>query len=257
MIKIVAIALTTFRESVRSKVLYSVLFFAVVMVLVSALFGTVTIGDQVRVIKDFGLMSVSLFPVAFAVIAGTSLLSKELAKKTIYNILAKPVRRSEFLWGKYFGMLATTIVMALAMGAGLSAFAWVLEGRIDDALFVGYAFSIMELIVVCAAAIFFSSIVVTPLLSGLFTFGVFLAGRSAEYVLFFIKEKSVNGPLATFLRGLYAVLPHLDLMNFSNALVYGKYPPFDYALFCLLYAMGYAGVLLILAGMIFSRREFN
>jgi ABC-type transport system involved in multi-copper enzyme maturation permease subunit len=255
--KVLAIALTTFRESIRSKILYSVLFFAAAMVLVSAMFGTVTIGDQVRVIKDFGLMSVSLFPVAFAVIAGTALLSKELAKKTIYNILAKPVERWQFVWGKYLGMLATTAAMTLAMGAGLIMFVAIFETRIDVPMLQGFLFSIFELIIVCAAAIFFSSIVVTPLLSGLFTFGVFLAGRSAEYLLFFIKERGLSGPLASLMKALYAVLPHLDRLNLSDRLVYGETASAEYTALCGVYALGYAAVLLIVAGIIFNRREFN
>lgn len=255
--KVLAIALTTFRESIRSKVLYSTLFFAAVMVLVSALFGTVTIGDQVRVIKDFGLMSVSLFSVAFAVIAGTALLSKELSRKTIYNILAKPVERWHFVCGKYLGMLATTVTMVLVMGAALLIFAAVFEGRFDPLLLQGYFFGVCELIIVCAAAIFFSSIVVTPLLSGLFTFGVFLAGRSTEYLLFFIREKGLSGPLASLLRGLYAVLPHLDRMNLNDRLVYGEAASLTFAATSLLYSLGYAAVLLVLASAIFARREFN
>jgi len=88
MMKILYIGINTYRESVRSKILYSLIFFAVIVVCVSAFFGSVTIGDQVKVIKDFGLFAISLFSAAYAVISGSALLSKELSKKiNEYRIL--------------------------------------------------------------------------------------------------------------------------------------------------------------------------
>lgn len=254
---VASIALNTFRESVRSKILFSIFFFAIVLVLVSALFGTVTIGDQVKVIKDFGLLSVSLFSVSYAVISGSSLLYKELAQKTIYNILAKPVHRWQFLLGKYLGMLMTVGVMVALMGLALSGFVMLFEGRLDVLLFQAYLFILFELAIVCAATIFFSSIVVTPILIGLFTFGVFLTGRSAEYLLYFVKEGSITGVLASVLEALYVIMPHLDILNPSNEIVYGDIVSLEHTLYAAAYSAGYAGALLMLANWIFLRREFN
>ena len=254
--KIFSIALNTFRESVRSKILYSIMFFALVLVAVSAFFGTVTIGDQVMVIKDFGLMSISLFSVAFAVISGSTLLYKELSKKTVYNILAKPVSRAQFVLGKYLGMYVTVAVLASLMGLGLSLFVSMFEGRADMLLFEAYFYILLELLIVCAAAMFFSSIVVTPMLSGLFTFGVFLAGRSAAQMLYFVSPQS-DSLGATAIRFLCSILPRLDILNVGNDLVYGASISKDHLLWAVLYALAYSGVLLILASVIFKRREFN
>lgn len=255
--KIVTIALNTFRESVRSKILYSIMFFALLMVLVSAFFGTVTIGDQVIVIKDFGLMSISLFSVAFAVISGSALLYKELSKKTVYNILAKPVSRAQFVLGKYLGMFVTTAVMAALMGIGLSLFVLLFEGNSDLNLFYGYFYILLELLIVCAAAIFFSSIVVTPMLSGLFTFGVFLAGRSASQMMYFVSPEHPDSLGAMMLKALAWILPRLDMLNVGNDLVYGASISKDHLVWSIVYALGYSGILLILATAIFKRREFN
>jgi ABC-type transport system involved in multi-copper enzyme maturation permease subunit len=100
MTKLYAIAINTMREAIRNKLLYSILLFAVLVVAVAALFGSVSIGDQMKFVKDFSLMSVSLFGVAIAVMLGVSMLNKELGRKTIYNILSKPVARWEFIVGK-------------------------------------------------------------------------------------------------------------------------------------------------------------
>lgn len=255
--KLLTIALNTFRESVRSKVLYSIMFFALLMVGVSAFFGTVTIGDQVIVIKDFGLMSISIFSVAFAVISGSALLYKELSKKTVYNILAKPVSRAQFVVGKYLGMYVTAAVMAALMGLGLSLFVLMFEGKADLNLFYAYFYILLELMIVCAAAIFFSSIVVTPMLSGLFTFGVFLAGRSVTHMLYFVSPEHADSLTAKLLKALTWILPRLDMMNIGNDLVYGASISKDHLVWSIAYALGYAGILLILATAIFKRREFN
>ena len=84
--KVMNIALNTVRETIRSKILYSLFFFLILLLAVSAFFGTVTIGDQEKVIKDFGLFALSLFSVLYAVISGSLLLAKELQRKTLYNL---------------------------------------------------------------------------------------------------------------------------------------------------------------------------
>jgi len=255
--KILDIATSTFRESIRSKILYSILVFVVLLLGMSAFFGSVTIGSQLQVISNFGLFSVSLFSVLYAAISGAALLHKELSRKTVYNILARAVTRSEFLVGKYLGMLYTVTAMVAIMGAGLFAFTAVLEGSPSWSLLTACFHIWLELIIICAAAIFFSSIVVTPLLSGMFTFGFFLAGRSAEYLLYFIKQDLVSGWQAWLLQGLYVLLPHFDRINISDLSVYGILPAPAQTLAALVYAAGYAAVLLILADIIFRRREFN
>lgn len=255
--KVFTIAKATYRESVRSKVLYTLFFFGAILVLTSAFFGSVTVGDQIKVIKDFGLFGVSFFSVIFAVISGGSLLHKELSKKTVYNILAKPVTRWEFLLGKYIGMLMTAGIMIAIMAVSLLLFIYLFEHHFDFLLLQAALFSFFELMIVCAAAIFFSSIVVTPVLSGLFTLGVFLAGRSTEYLLYFVNGGTIEGIGASILKLLYAILPHLELLNISNRVVYGKGASIEETSMAFAYALSYAGILLVLSSLIFKKREFN
>src|SRR4029450_6500138 len=126
-----AIALNTAREAIRNKLLYSILLFAVLVVAVAALFGSVSIGDSMKFVKDFSLMSVSLFGVAIAVMLGVSMLNKEIGRKTIYNILSKPVARWEFIVGKFLGLLATLVLVVALMATALLAIVAAFEGRID------------------------------------------------------------------------------------------------------------------------------
>ena len=255
--KILKIASTTWRESVRSKVLYTLFFFAVALVLLTTLFGAVTVGDQVKVIEDFGLFACSFFTVAYAVIAGAALLHKELQRKTVYNILAKPVRRAEFVIGKYLGMLGTVALMLALLGPALVAYVFLFKGRMDWLILEAVFGILLQLVIVAAVAIFFSAIVVTPLLSGAFTLAVFLAGRSTEYVLYFVKDGSVKGIAAKILEWIYFLLPHLDTMDLANQAVYGVGAPFAQLCWSTLYAVGYAGILLVSAIIIFERRQFD
>lgn len=257
--KIYIIALNTFRESIRSKILYSVFLFAILLLLASTFFGTVTIGDQIKVIKDFGLFGISLFSVAYVVIAGATLLQKELAKKTIYNILGKSVQRSEFIVGKYLGLLSTAILLTLVMSLGLLAYLYLFENKLDFLILYAAAYLIFELIIVCAASIFFSAIVVTPVLAGLFTFGIFLAGRSSQYLSYFIEQEGLQSYAEKFLKVVHYSLPNLDKLNVINDVVYmnlSMVSP-EKIIWSSIYAVSYAAILLTIATIIFNRREFN
>ncbi len=257
--KIIIIAQNTFRESVRSKILYAVILFAILLLLASTFFGTVTIGDQIKVIKDFGLFGISIFSVAYVVIAGATMLQKELARKTIYNILGKSVYRSEFLLGKYLGMLFTAVLLSVIMSLGLMVYLYFFEGKFDYLILYSCVHLVLELIIICAASIFFSAIVVTPVLSGIFTFGIFLAGRSSQYLNYFIEQGTVSELGVKILKSLSYIIPNLDKLNISNQVIYmdlNSISPEKF-IWSSLYAISYAFVLLILANIIFNRREFN
>jgi len=249
-----AIALNTAREAIRNKLLYSILLFAVFVVAIAALFGSVSIGDQMKFIKDFSLMSVSLFGVAIAVMLGVSMLNKELGRKTIYNILSKPVARWEFIVGKFLGLVATLVLVVALMTTALLGIVAAFEGRIDWTLALGGGMTVLELMILVAVALFVSAVVVTPTIAGLVTAAAFIAGRCSGYLEFF------TGPeqplmLRGLAKGLYWVLPHLDRLNVANQVAYGDTVAPRYVLMVGLYAAAYSGILLLFAIFMFSRRE--
>lgn len=254
---VLPIAKCTFRESLRSKVFLLVFFFTVALLCIGTLFGSVTIGDQERVIKDFGLFALSLFTCAFVVISGSAMVFKELSRKTIYNILAKPVRRSEFLVGKFLGMYAVSLVLVVTMGAGLALYSAALSGRIDLLLWEAYLLIALEMLIVCAGVIFFSTIVVTPALAGLFAFGLFIAGRSIEYLLSLISQNDSSSLLASTLGVVYWLLPHLNQLYVGDQIVYGEALAPSFLVWAVSYSLGYSIALLSLSSIIFELREFN
>jgi ABC-type transport system involved in multi-copper enzyme maturation permease subunit len=222
---------------------------------ISAAIGAVSLGDTITFVKDFSLLSISLFGVVTTVVLGVNLLSKELGKRTIYNILSKPVRRWQFIVGKFLGLLATLVLMMAIMTAALVLLLYGLEGRLDWALLPVVGAMLLELTVLLAVAIFFSSVVVTPALAGLFTAATFIFGRSAPLLSYFFTPEQ-PAPLRYSMRALYAVLPHLDRFCIADRIVSGQTLPPSYYLYAWLYAAAYAGVLMVLGVAIFRRREF-
>ncbi len=253
--KLFALALNTAREAIRNRILYSILFFALLMVAISAVFGAASIGDQVKYMKDFSLLSVSLFGVIIAVVLGVNLLQQELRKKTIVNILSKPVARWQFVVGKFLGLLATLTVVVGLMSSGVVAGFWLYTGALDWGLVLAAGTTLLEIMVVIAVALFYSSLVVTPSLAGMFTAATFVAGRSATYLLYFLREEH---PLAlrAVTQALYWVLPRLDRFAIADQLVYGELPAPAYLGALVVYAAAYTGALLLLSIALFSRREF-
>lgn len=254
--KVLALALNTTREAIRSRVLYSILAFAILMVGVSAIFGSASIGDQIRYIKDFTLMSISLFGVIIAVVLGVNLLHHELRNKTILNTLSKPLARWQFVLGKFLGLLATLTVVVTGMAVGLAGFLAVLEGAFDWGVMVASAASLLEIMIVIAFAVFFSSLVVTPTLAGMFTIACFIAGRSTQYLDYFLTEDT-GSIMRLAARTLDAILPRLDHFLLADRLVYGESVAPITFLYLVGYAVSYSAVLLLLAVALFSRREFK
>ena len=255
MTKLYAIAINTMREAIRNKILYSILFFAVLVVAISALFGAVSLGDQMKFVKDFSLASISLFAVIIAIVLGVSMLHKELGKKTIFNILSKPVPRWQFIAGKFAGLFLTVTIVVVVMCSGLLAFLATFEGRLDWYLALAGVTALLELMIIIAVALFFSSIVVTPTLAGLFTAATFIAGRSAYLLDYFLRDEYAGG-VTHIAQLLYWVLPHLNRFNIADQVVYGEFAGFGFLAATAVYAVGYTCATLLLSVAIFSRREF-
>ena len=183
------IAVSVFRESVRDKVLYNLVFFAVLLIAVSYLLSQLTAGQDMKVIKDLGLAAMSLFGLFIAVFIGIGLVSKEVEKRSIYALLAKPIRRQEFIIGKYLGLVLTLFVnlaiMAVAYYGVLGAVAWI-DGAwfrphweapaVDPALLKAIAMIFLQLAIVVAIALFFSTFS-SPMLAAALTFGLYVVGH--------------------------------------------------------------------------------
>jgi Cu-processing system permease protein len=255
-----AIARNTFREAVRNKILYSLLFFAVVLIISAMALGQLSLHEELRMTRDVGLYGIDLFGVVIAIFVGVNLLYKELDLKTVYTILPKPLRRWEFVLGKWLGMLLTLAVQMAVMGAVLAG-TLALQGSSFDVPMVKAVWLLyVNVVVVTSVAVLFSSFS-SPFLSGFFALGFFVVGRSVPDIRA-LAEKSA--PLVrTVLDAGATVVPNLHLFYPSGAIigaehvsVHGTFVGAPYLLSTSAYGIGYSVVVLAAAMFIFRRRDF-
>jgi len=262
------VAVAVFRESVRDRVFYNLVIFALLLVGASILIGQLTAGQDVKIIKDLGLAATSLFGLFIAIFVGINLVSKEVERRSVYPLLAKPIRRSEFIAGKYAGLLLTllvnTAVMTIAIYAVLFFLSRGVPERIqhaweapamDPALLKAIALIYLDLAVVTAVALFFSTYS-SPMLSAAFTLGVYVVGQfNADLKRF---DQIVDSPPAIFIaKACYYVLPDFAKFDVKLAVVHGIPVSVAYMLSTTGYAAAYVAALLFGAMVIFSRRDFK
>lgn len=252
--RILAIASNTFREAIRNKVLYSLVFFAVGMILSSAILGQLSLHEEVKVIKDFGLTALSGFGVLIAIFIGVSLVYKEVDRRTIFVLMPKPIRRFEFILGKYVGIVGTLGVLVLVMSAFLFLLLMGYDEPFDPTLAKAVLLIFVEIMVMTSVAVFFSSFS-TPFLSGFFTLGVFVMGRLA-FDLRGLTSKVQNVVLDHVLIGVSRILPNLEDFNIGGKVVHKAYVSWSYVGYSSAYGLAYIGIVLLLATLLFNRRDF-
>jgi ABC-type transport system involved in multi-copper enzyme maturation permease subunit len=265
---ILRIAVHVFKDSVRDKVLYAIAAFAVLMIAASVLLGQTSGGQDVKIIKDLGLAAISIFGLFGAIFIGIGLVSKEVERRSIYGLLVKPMTRPQFVLGKFCGLVLTLAVnvsvMTLAFYAVLAYYDWTLTAgekaaieapALDPALLKATFLILVELVVVTAIALFFSTFA-GPMVSAALTFGAVVIGNfNADLKNF---ESVVDSqPVAWLAKVLYYALPNLAPFDVKSQVVHAQPVPFDYIGLSVGYAGLYVGMLLLLATLIFSRRDFK
>jgi ABC-type transport system involved in multi-copper enzyme maturation permease subunit len=248
-----AVALNTFREAVRDRVLYNLVFFALLMMAAAIFVGGISIG-----IEGLGLSAISVIGLLMAVFIGVGLVYKEMDKRTLYALLAKPVRRWEFLLGKFGGLVLTLAVNTLAMAAGLFAALLYVKHHLestDGVLLIAVYFILLKLMLVVALALLFSCYT-TPLLAILYTSALYIAGLFVEEMRTF-HFATPNPAMEALLRGLSYLLPNFENFNVMAAAAHGRDIPGALILQNTAYAVLYSGIVLLVAAAVFSRRNLK
>lgn len=252
------VALNTFREAVRDRVLYSLVFFALLMMAAAVVVGQISIGIEESVMVNLGLSAISVIGILIAIFIGVGLVYKEMDKRTLYALLAKPVRRWEFLLGKFWGLLLTLFVNTAAMAIGLFiALLYVkhtLE-RSDAVVFVAVYFILLKLAILVALALLFSCFT-TPLLATLYTAALYVTGLFATDLRSFHSDK-ISPALAKSTAAISYLLPNFENFNVMAAAAHGRQVPGELILQNTVYAIVYCTILLIAASLIFSRRNLK
>ncbi len=251
--KLYAIAINTFREATRDRILYLILAFAIVMILASRAISLLTVGSEEKIIKDFGLGAISLFGVAAAVFVGVGLVFKEIERRTIYTLTAKPIRRSQFILGKYLGLALVLMVNLSIMTLAFYALLWA-KGYLDVHLGKAILLIFVELLLVTAMAIFFSSFS-SPFLSSLFTVTGYIVGH-LSWSLRLLQERVPSSPGRWVLEAAYRLLPNLEYLNIKGEVVHRVHVPGADVAWAALYGLSYTVVILLAAMAVFRKRDF-
>ncbi len=252
-----AITLNTFREAVRDRVLYNLIFFVLLLVASAPLFSQISIGLEKLILVNVGLSSISLFGAIIAILIGIGLVSKEIEKKTLYTILSRPVRRWEFIVGKYFGLLLTLVVNTAFMTVGLYLALLITDRGLHgaDALLLPAIYCIiLQFMMMVALTLLFSSFS-TPVFSAIFAFALFIIGTFAEDLKNF--AALAHGITRWLSMGVAYLVPNFATLNIISQAAYEQPVSASLIVFNTLYALLYSAAVTAAAVLVFERRNLK
>lgn len=256
--RIASIALHTFKESVRERVLYNLIVFALLLIGAAILFGSISVGIEQIILINLGLSSIWAFGLLMAIFIGIGLVWKEIERRSIYSILAKPVRRAEFIIGKYLGLLLTLAVNTAIMTAGFYVALFYQKGHLSSAdllVLEAVYFILLQLALVVGLALLFSCIS-TPILSAVFTFFLYVIGNLSGDIRWFGQETG-NAAVEKLTAILYYLLPNFGNFNVISQVAHGEEVPVHLLVANSLYALLYATILVSAAILVFEEKEFQ
>jgi ABC-type transport system involved in multi-copper enzyme maturation permease subunit len=254
MYNIGVIALNTFRENLRDKILYNLLLFAGLLIAASLLLSSLSMGEQEKIVTDMGLAAINLIGVVIAVFVGIGLVSKEIERRTIYTIMARPISRVQFVLGKYLGLVVTLSVNLSIMLLVFLFTIWWSGASVHISLLQAVELIFVELLVVTALALFFSTFS-SAMVSASMTLGLYGIGHLTPD-LKGIAEKSQNELATMLLTGIYYLCPNLEMLNIKGQAAAGVSVSLAYQSMATVYGLFYASLLLALSCVIFQRRDF-
>jgi ABC-type transport system involved in multi-copper enzyme maturation permease subunit len=259
--RIWAVALNTFREAVRIRVLYGILVLVVGANLLTLVLGQMVANEEARVTRDVGIAATSLFGSLTAIFLGVFLLYTEVQRRTIHSIVSKPIERWEFVIGKYTGMaLVLTVLVAVFAAAMVLMLVW--QGiPVGDAVVKAIVLAWFEVLTVAAIAIFFSSFS-TPFLSGIFALALWAMGRLTPEIEAATLDASPT--ISWTAKVTLQIVPDLHLFAISgrsldgmHVTVHGDFVTWSYVGLAALHGLGWIVGLLALSALLFHRRDFS
>ena len=255
--RIASIAYNTFREAVRDRVLYNLIAFAVLLSAAAIFIGQISIEIERLVVVNLGLTAVSLFGVIIAIFVGIGLVSKEIEKRTLYTVLSRPVRRWEFIVGKFFGLAGTLVVNTFFMAIGVFGALLYVAHRFsgaDFSILAALYFIILEFLIICALSLLFSSFS-SPLLSAVFAFSLFVIGSFADDLRGF--ATLTHGLTRWIATGVAYLVPNFSSLNVISAVAHQQPIGWQLILQNTLYALFYTAMALSGAILVFDRRNLK
>jgi ABC-type transport system involved in multi-copper enzyme maturation permease subunit len=247
----------TLLEAFRNKLFYGVLFFALIALSSTGVFGALSLHQEERVFNDLVLFASVLFLAGMTIYQGGRTIHREVESHTIFTVISKPVSRSQFIIGKYLGSLVAITVALVVIVALKVAAAYFVGFEITSQLFAAYYGVLLQLSILLALTIFFSTFS-SPILSALFSGGVVIAGsltpQLREAISYFAKN---DNPARYVGEAAVFVLPDFEKLNLSFELTHQIDIPSTYLLTATAYAATYVAILLLIGCVVFGRRDFS
>lgn len=252
---ILALANSTFLETVRDRIFYLVAVFGFIMLASTAILSPLTVGAQGKIMADVGLASMVLFGLLVVIFVGSNMVRKEMEKGTIVTILSKPVGRREYLLGKFLGLNLTLTAMLGIMGLVFLLMLFLAPGSFSFRFLGAFYLTFLELTLINAVVVFFSTSV-SPILAAVFTLGVFAAGHLSQSIKDFGEmQGSVFQHQTSQL--VYYMIPNLEVFNLRGPVVHGTPVSGEHLVMATIYCFAWTALLLLVAGSIFSRKELR
>jgi ABC-type transport system involved in multi-copper enzyme maturation permease subunit len=202
-----------------------------------------------------GLAVILIAGLLITILAGIQVIPTEIERRTIYTVLSKPVQRFEFVLGKFLGGLSTVFVMILAMGIVFVGVLRFQEGSFSMDMIKGVGMTFFQMMLLGAMAIFFSTFA-TPVVNFFLSFGIFMVGNMSVVTESLTKNQNPLLSKAAWL--FHVIIPNFGNFNIQNKLIHPEVTITNENVFIfqnVVYAVIYSAVLLILAILVFDRRE--
>lgn len=280
------IATTTFYEAVRRRWMTALLAFGLVMLALSTFFTWMAQGEEEKFLRDFGVGFIIIMTLLMAIFLGVALVPPEIERRTIFTILSKPVNRLEFLIGKFLGLCLTLLMNLAIMGVlfliTYSLFKIRREGWAPAMLananpgagHPGLVFDLLNLsralllhfgqLTIMAALALTLSLIVTNITAIIFCFVAYFGGQASSFWEHLSgegaeeghKTEHLKGPVEGIVKVVYFMLPRLDRFDVRQRLVNDMPIGFNYIWKAFGSGLLYVTVLLTIAYLVFSDREF-
>lgn len=253
--RVLAIFENTFKESLRQRIMLLLVVFGILMIVISIFIGPFALGETYRIMRDVGLGVTALFSILIIIVIGSGLLYRDIDKRTIYTVVTKPVKRSEIIIGKFFGLIALVTILVAAMAIIQQLAIFLIFGMFDPLLLIAIPFTILEAMVLLSIMLLFSSFS-TPTLSVIGGIILYIIGHASPDIAAFANIARV--PIIRYAAfTAYYILPNLENFNYRLHLVHGLDLFTDQLLFSLLYGIIYTIVILYISIIVFDKKEFK
>ena len=251
--RLLTVAFNTYREAVRDKILYVLLFFAGMTILCSKALGYISVGQDLKIVTDISLAALSVFGALIAIFVGTNLVYKEIDKRTIYTILARPISRAEFILGKYLGLAFLIATVTVAMGAVAAVYLIAMGGSVGIPYVEAVLLIFWKLLLLTSLSVLLSTLT-SPILGAIVALSFYFVGH-ATAILIDLPGQFDGTLIKHVINTAYYLIPNLSNFDVWREFSNGVAVPHTYVLWTLLYGAVYTGLLLFAATLSFAHKD--